>query len=107
METKGRRQAAAVAMFQAASRRADSVPQAALHLVADASEPDPDAPGGANTLILQLGVRVRGAEMSGPDLLDVAARCGLRPGELGAFHRKVLADVEPDRRPIRGLGERR
>ena len=94
METKGRRQAAAVAMFQAASRRADSVPQAALHLVADASEPDPDAPGGVNTLILQLGVRVRGAEMSGPDLLDVAARCGLRPGELGAFHRKVLADVD-------------
>ena len=96
IESKGRRQAAEVASLQAASRRADSVPQAALHLVADASEPDPDAPGGANTLVLQFGVRVRGVEMNGPDLLDVAARCGLRPGELGAFHRKILADAEPD-----------
>ena len=91
VEVKGRRRAAAVATFQAASRRADTVPQAALYLVADASEPDPDAPGGANTLILQVGVRVRAGEISGPDLLDVAAHCGLRPGELGAFHRKVLA----------------
>jgi cell division protein ZipA len=93
-DSKGRRQAAEVASLQAASRRAASVPQAALHLVADASEPDPDAPGGANTLVLQLGVRVRGAEMNGPDLLDVAARCGLRPGELGAFHHRVLAGAE-------------
>ena len=94
VEVKGRGWAAAVATFQAASRRADTVPQAALHLVADASEPDPDEPGGANTLILQVGVRVRAGKISGPDLLDVAAHCGLRPGELGAFHRKVLAGDE-------------
>ena len=96
----GRRQAAEVASLRAASRRAASVPQAALHLVADASEPEPDAPGGRNTLILQLGVRVRGAEMNGPDLLDVAARCGLRPGELGAFHRKVLDGAGPGTSPF-------
>jgi cell division protein ZipA len=47
-------------------------------------------------LVLQFGVRVRGTQMNGPDLLDVAARCGLRPGELGAFHRKILADAQPD-----------
>ncbi len=90
-ELKGQRQAAAMASLQAASRRAAGVPEAAVHLVADASlEPEPDEPGGSNTLILQLGIRARGEEMRGPDILDVAARCGLRPGELGAFHHKVL-----------------
>jgi cell division protein ZipA len=90
-ELKGQRQAAAVASLQAASRRAAAIPEAAVHLVADASmEPEPDAPGGSNTLILQLGIRARDEDMRGPDILDVAARCGLRPGELGAFHHKVL-----------------
>jgi hypothetical protein len=88
VEVKGRGWAAAVATFQAASRRADTVPQAALHLVADASEPDPDEPGGANTLILQVGVRVRAGEISGPDLLDVAAHCGLR-----TFGMSVVTDL--------------
>jgi cell division protein ZipA len=64
-----------------------------VHLVADASlEPEPDAPGGSNTLILQFGIRARGEDMLGPDILDVAARCGLRPGELGAFHHKVMVN---------------
>ena len=88
--------AAAMAHFRAASRRAASIPEAAVHLVADASpESDPDAPGGSNTLILQLGVRARAEDMAGPDILDVAARCGLRPGESGAFHRTVLIRTEP------------
>jgi cell division protein ZipA len=90
-ELKGQREAAAVASLQAASRRAAAIPQAAVHLVADASaEPEPDDPGGANTLILQLGIRARAEDMRGADILDVAARCGLRPGELGAFHHKVM-----------------
>ncbi len=90
-ELKGQREAAAVANLQAASRRAAAIPQAAVHLVADASaEPEPDEPGGSNTLILQLGIRARAEDMRGPDILDVAARCGLRPGELGAFHHKVM-----------------
>jgi cell division protein ZipA len=90
-ELKGQREAAAVARLQAASRRAAAIPQAAVHLVADASvEPEPDEPGGSNTLILQLGIRARAEDMRGPDILDVAARCGLRPGELGAFHHKVM-----------------
>ena len=90
-ELKGQREAAAVASLQAASRRAAAIPQAAVHLVADASlEPEPYDPGGSNTLILQLGIRAREEDMLGPDILDVAARCGLRPGELGAFHHKVM-----------------
>lgn len=91
-ELRGQREAAAVASLQAASRRAAEVAQAAVHLVADASvEPEPDAPGGSNTLILQLGIRAGEEDMRGPDILDVAARCGMRPGELGAFHYKVMA----------------
>lgn len=90
-DMRGQREAAAVASLKAASRRAAAVPVAAVHLVADATpEPDPDAPGGSNTLLLHFGIRARGTEMAGPDILDVAARCGLRPGEQGAFHRKVL-----------------
>ena len=90
-ELKGQREAAAVASLQAASRRAAAIPQAAVHLVADASaEPEPDEPGGSNTLILQLGIRARAEDIRGTDILDVAARCGLRPGELGAFHHKVM-----------------
>jgi cell division protein ZipA len=89
-QLKGQRQAEAVARVQAASQRADGIPQAATHLVADASpDLDPDAPGGANTLVLHFGIRSKEGEMAGPDILDVAARCGMRPGEQGAFHRKV------------------
>lgn len=92
-DLKGQREAAAVASLQAASRRAAAIPEAAVHLVADASpEPDPDAPGGSNTLILQLGIRAKAEDMAGPDILDVAARCGLRPGDSGAFHRTVMGD---------------
>jgi len=91
---RGQREAAAVARVKEASRRADGIPQAASHLVADASpDPDPDAPGGSNTLVLHFGIRTKAGDMSGPEILDVAARCGLRPGEQGAFHRKV--PVEP------------
>jgi len=87
---KGQRQAAAVARVQEAARRADGMPQAASHLVADASpDLDPDAPGGSNTLVLHFGIRTKAGDMSGPDILDIAAHCGLRPGEQGAFHRKV------------------
>jgi cell division protein ZipA len=96
-QLKGQRQAEAVARVQAASRRADGIPQTATHLVADASpDLDADAPGGANTLVLHFGIRSKEGEMAGPDILDVAARCGLRPGEQGAFHRKVVArDLDP------------
>lgn len=87
---KGQRKAEAVARVQEAARRADGIPQAATHLVADASpDPDPDAPGGSNTLVLHFGIRTKAGDMSGPDILDVAALCGLHPGEQGAFHRKV------------------
>lgn len=103
-EIKGQRQAAAVASLQAASRRAAGIPEAAVHLVADASlEPDPDAPGGSNTLILQFGIRAKGEDMLGPDILDVAARCGLRPGERGAFHYKVMVN---ERRAAGAFGTR-
>jgi cell division protein ZipA len=96
-ELKGKREAAAAASFQAASMRGAAMPEAAVHLVAEASqEPDADAPGGSNTLILQLGIRARGEEMRGPDILDAAARCGLRPGELGAFHHKILVSGNAD-----------
>jgi cell division protein ZipA len=91
VEPHGRREAVAVASLQAASRRAAAIPEAAVHLVADATpDPDPDAPGGENTLILQVGIRAGVRDMAGPDILDVAARCGLRPGELGAFHHQVV-----------------
>lgn len=94
---RGQREAAAVARVKEASRRADGIPQAASHLVADASpDPDPDAPGGSNTLVLHFGIRTKAGEMSGPDILDVAARCGLRPGEQGAFHRKVSVERVED-----------
>jgi cell division protein ZipA len=103
-ERKGPWDVAAVASLQAASRRAASLPEAAVHLVADASpEPDPDAPGGSDSLILQLGIRARAGDMAGPDILDVAARCGLRPGELGAFHRKVMVK---EGREVGAAGER-
>jgi cell division protein ZipA len=89
-ETESQREAAAMARLHAASRRAAAVPEAAVHLVANASpDVDPDVSGASDPLILQLGVRAREGEMTGPDILDAAARCGLRPGEAGAFHRRV------------------
>jgi len=92
-ELRGRREAAAMASLQAASQRAAAMPQAAVHLFAEASaEPDPDDSGRSETLILQLGIRARGEEMRGPEILDAAARCGMRPGELGAFHSKVMGN---------------
>jgi cell division protein ZipA len=90
-ETEGQREATAVARLHAASQRAAAVPEAAVHLVANASpDVDPNSRGASDPMILQLGVRAREAEMTGPDILDAAARCGLRPGESGAFHRRVL-----------------
>ncbi len=37
-------------------------------------------------LLLQLSVAKRHGEFSGPDLLEVAESCGLRPGDMDIFH---------------------
>ncbi len=52
----------------------------------DDEDDEDDAQSGPQPLLIQLIVSTRGADFEGPDILEVAETCGLRPGEMDIFH---------------------
>jgi cell division protein ZipA len=52
----------------------------------DAHAADAAVPGVPAPLLIQLSVAKRYGEFPGPDLLEVAEACGLRPGDMDIFH---------------------